>query len=173
MDHYATRYPTNVVDIANFLVRLSGSCLANSTKFLASLYFPSTLICSRASSVSDDLFLYFVLHAYRSNGLSNIFVTDSISLGHKKPIPPILHYSAAEPFTKYEICLVFAKILGLPHGHIIPDAEEPTGAGATTRPRNCELYTRETEELGVAGEGDGGPLGLSLFEEWWSTRLGN
>lgn len=24
MDHYATRYPTNVVDIANFLVRLSG-----------------------------------------------------------------------------------------------------------------------------------------------------
>jgi len=24
MDHYATRYPTNVVDIANFLVRLTG-----------------------------------------------------------------------------------------------------------------------------------------------------
>ena len=24
MDHYATRYPTNVVDIAGFLVRLSG-----------------------------------------------------------------------------------------------------------------------------------------------------
>lgn len=56
MDHYATRYPTNVVDIANFLVRLSGSCLANSTKFLASLCFPSTLIVSRASNVSDDLF---------------------------------------------------------------------------------------------------------------------
>lgn len=25
MDHYATRYPTNVIDIANFLVRLSGA----------------------------------------------------------------------------------------------------------------------------------------------------
>jgi S-adenosylmethionine synthetase len=24
MDHYATRYPTNTVDIANFLVKLSG-----------------------------------------------------------------------------------------------------------------------------------------------------
>ena len=24
MDHYATRYPTNVLDIADFLVRLSG-----------------------------------------------------------------------------------------------------------------------------------------------------
>lgn len=25
MDHYATRYPTNVVDIADFLVRLTGT----------------------------------------------------------------------------------------------------------------------------------------------------
>jgi len=24
MDHFATRYPTNIIDIANFLVRLSG-----------------------------------------------------------------------------------------------------------------------------------------------------
>ncbi|EKM54409.1 uncharacterized protein PHACADRAFT_258235, partial [Phanerochaete carnosa HHB-10118-sp] len=65
MDHYATRYPTNVLDIADFLVRLT-------------------------------------------------------SLPPTKAIPPILHYSAEEPFTKYEMCLVFAKILGLPHGHIVP-----------------------------------------------------
>ncbi|KAJ7033659.1 hypothetical protein C8F04DRAFT_1353080 [Mycena alexandri] len=102
MDHYATRYPTNVVDIGNFL----------------------------------------------------------------KPIPPILHYSGAEPFTKYEMCLVFAKILGLPHSHITPDAEPPTGPGATTRPRDCKLYTQETEDLGLE---DG--LGLSLFEEWWTGYL--
>jgi len=112
MDHYATRYPTNVLDIAQFLVRLSG---------------------------------------------------------YKKPIPPMLHYSGAEPFTKYEICLVFAKILGLPHGHIVPDAEPPSGPGATTRPRDCQLYTRETEDLRI---GDDTSLGVSLFEEWWSTYLG-
>ncbi|PPR01232.1 hypothetical protein CVT24_005996 [Panaeolus cyanescens] len=109
MDHYATRYPTNVVDIAKFLVRLTGL---------------------------------------------------------KKPLPPILHYSSDEPFTKYEICLTFAKILGLPHAHIIPDAEPPTGAGATTRPRDCHLYTKETEDLGVEGG-----LDTSLFEEWWTERL--
>ncbi|KAF8190557.1 hypothetical protein BJ912DRAFT_965520 [Pholiota molesta] len=108
MDHYATRYPTNVVDIANFLVRLT------------------------------DI---------------------------KDTIPPILHYSGDEPYTKYEICLTFAKILGLPHKHIIPDAEPPTGAGATTRPRNCQLYTKETEDLVEGG------LGLSLFEEWWNEAL--
>ncbi|KAF9482331.1 NAD(P)-binding protein [Pholiota conissans] len=108
MDHYATRYPTNVIDIANFLVRLTRL---------------------------------------------------------KEPIPPILHYSSDEPYTKYEICLTFAKILGLPHKHIIPDSEPPTGAGATTRPRDCQLYTKETEAL------LGGDLGLSLFEEWWTEAL--
>ncbi|PPQ73920.1 hypothetical protein CVT26_006546 [Gymnopilus dilepis] len=109
MDHYATRYPTNVVDIADFLVRLTRL---------------------------------------------------------KKAIPPILHYSADEPYTKYEICLTFAKILGLPHNHIMPDAEPPSGAAVTTRPRDCRLYTKETEDLGVEGG-----LGLSLFEEWWTDRL--
>ncbi|KIL59457.1 hypothetical protein M378DRAFT_200123 [Amanita muscaria Koide BX008] len=111
MDHYATRYPTNVVDIANFLVRLSAL---------------------------------------------------------QKGIPRILHYSGAEPYTKYEICLIFAKLLGLPHKHIVPEADPPTGAGAATRPKDCQLLSLETEELGVEGG-----LGLSLFEEWWAEYLGS
>ncbi|EJD42539.1 NAD(P)-binding protein [Auricularia subglabra TFB-10046 SS5] len=110
MDHYATRYPTNVVDIANFLVRLSQH--------------------------------------------------------EKKPLPPIIHYSAGEPFTKYEICLIFAKILGLPHDHIIPDAEPPKGEAATTRPRDSQLSTAETELLGIPGG-----LGYNGFEEWWTAHL--
>ncbi|KAF8524398.1 hypothetical protein BU17DRAFT_74842 [Hysterangium stoloniferum] len=109
MDHYATRYPTNTVDIAKFLVRLS---------------------------------------AYNAQ------------------LPTIVHYSGAEPFTKYEICLIFANILGLPHSHIIPDASPPTGTGATTRPRDCHLECRETEALAVEGG-----LGLSGFEEWWREHL--
>jgi len=109
MDHYATRYPTNVIDIASFLVRLSA---------------------------------------------------------FKQPVPTILHYSADEPFTKYEICLVFSKILGLSHSHIIPNAEPLTGKDATTRPVDCHLYTKETDDLGVEGG-----LGCSLFEEWWTEHL--
>jgi len=112
MDHYATRYPTNVVDIANFLVRLS--------------------------TINPSL------------------------------IPPILHYSAPEPYTKFEICLVFSKLLGVPIAHITPDADEPTGAAAVSRPKDCQLYTRETESL---MEGAGG-LGTTGFEEWWAEYLG-
>jgi len=110
MDHYATRYPTNVLDIAQFLARLSHS---------------------------------------------------------SRQIPPIIHYSAPEPYTKFEMCLVFAKILQLSIKHILPDADAPQGDAATTRPRDCQLYTKETEELMESAGG----LGTSGFEEWWTGWL--
>ncbi|EIM81101.1 NAD-P-binding protein [Stereum hirsutum FP-91666 SS1] len=111
MDHYQTRYPTNVIDIANFLVRMS-------------------------------------------------------ALPKRKTLPPIIHYSSPEPFTKYEICLIFAGILGVPHKHIIPQADEPA-PGSTPRPRDTQLYVRETEDLGIEGG-----LGTTGFEEWWIEYLG-
>ncbi|TFK21143.1 NAD dependent epimerase/dehydratase [Coprinopsis marcescibilis] len=109
MDHDATRYPTNVIDIANFLVRLTAL---------------------------------------------------------NKPIPSILHYTAEEPFTKYEMCLIFAKILGIPHGHITPITNPPVSAATTSRPRDSRLSNKETESLGV----DGG-LDQSIFEDWWKEHL--
>jgi len=114
MDHFATRYPTNVNDIGNFLVRLIGK---------------------------------------REN----------------TPIPNIIHFSAPEPFTKYEIVLLFAAILGLPHQHVVADDSDPTRRGETTRPKDCKLDTTETEILldGVPG----GVLGCVGFEEWWRSEL--
>ncbi|KAA1472560.1 NAD-P-binding protein, partial [Dentipellis sp. KUC8613] len=111
MDHYQTRYPTNVLDIAAFLVRLA-------------------------------------------------------RLPRTRHLPPILHYTAPEPFTKYEMCLIFARILGVPHAHIVPDANPPA-PGATPRPHDTQLYVRETEDLGVEGG-----LGTTGFEEWWEEHLG-
>ena len=107
MDHYQTRFPTNVVDIASFLVRL-------------------------ASKQSSPLF----------SGLSQ---TDDLSVlpeperPKSAPLPPVIHYSAEEPFTKYEMCLIFARILGLPHAHIIPDAGPPPPGTAQLRCIKCHL----------------------------------
>ncbi|KZP33704.1 NAD(P)-binding protein [Athelia psychrophila] len=108
MDHYATRYPTNVIDIANFLARLSALTT----------------------------------------------------------IPKILHYSAAEAFTKYEMCQIFGKILGVPIGHIKADSTAPS-TDATPRPKDCRLDTQETEALWPGGEG----LKWVPFEQWWSAHL--
>jgi S-adenosylmethionine synthetase len=91
MDHYQTRFPTNVLDIAGFLVRLASKEL---------------LLSSLRSSRVD-------------------FVLPEQERPKSAPLPPVIHYSAEEPFTKYEICLVFARILALPHTHIIPDAGPP------------------------------------------------
>ena len=96
MDHYQTRFPTNVLDIASFLVRL----------------------------------------ARKGEPLSPFFFVDweSPERPRDAQLPPVIHYSAEEPFTKYEICLVLARILGLPHAHIIPDAgPPPPGTSCGTR----------------------------------------
>ncbi|KAI0298694.1 NAD-P-binding protein [Multifurca ochricompacta] len=82
-------------------------------------------------------------------------------------LPPVIHYSTEESFTKYEICLIFARILGLPHAHIIPDAGPPP-PGSTPRPHNTQLYLRETKDLVAEGG-----LGTSGFEEWWVEYLGS
>ena len=37
-------------------------------------------------------------------------------------VPRIVHYSASEVFTKYEICQLYGKILNLPIAHITADA---------------------------------------------------
>ncbi|KAG8744711.1 hypothetical protein FRC10_009625 [Ceratobasidium sp. 414] len=107
MDHYATRYPTNVLDIADFLVRLAAL---------------------------------------------------------NKALPPILHYSGLEPYTKYEICLVFAKILGVPHTHIKPDAEAPPPSQAASRPKDCQLSLDILETMGVE-------IGGRDFVTWWQEYL--
>jgi hypothetical protein len=73
---------------------------------------PSFLCVCR---VSDKLLPR--LWAYKSDFIADL----------KQPLPSIIHYSAGEPFTKYEICLIFAQILGLDHGHIIPQPEPPSG----------------------------------------------
>ncbi|KAJ1311672.1 hypothetical protein OPQ81_010146 [Rhizoctonia solani] len=107
MDHYATRYPTNVLDIADFLVKLTAL---------------------------------------------------------NKPLPPILHYSGTQPYTKYEICLVLAKILNVPHDHITPDAAHPPPNLAVSRPKNTQLSLSVLEDLGIE------PRGRD-FATWWEQYL--
>ena len=62
---------------------------------------------------------------------------------------------------------MFSKLLGVPITHITPDADEPTGAAAVSRPKDCQLYVRETEDV---MEGAGG-LDTTGFEEWWTEYL--
>jgi S-adenosylmethionine synthetase len=64
------------------------------------------------------------------------------------------------------MALIFSRILSLPHTHIIPDAEAEKDVGVVTRPRDCQLYTRETEDLFPDRD-----LRCCGFEEWWGAYL--
>ena len=79
-------------------------------------------------------------------------------------IPSILHFSGQEPYTKYEMCLVFAKILEVAHDHIVSDSNPPQGDAAASRPANTRLDVIETEKVV-------GPLECCAFEEWWEEHL--
>ena len=84
---------------------------------------------------------------------------------HPGPLPGVLHYSAPEPYTKYEMVLVMASILGVDHSHVTPVREEDEVPGAgVQRPRDCRLSVRCLEEIGMEVSARG-------FEEYWREAL--
>ncbi|KAG0243317.1 hypothetical protein BGX31_010910 [Mortierella sp. GBA43] len=46
-------------------------------------------------------------------------------------ISGVLHFSAEESFTKYEMCQAISKVLGTPIDHLKPISTEPVGAAST------------------------------------------
>ncbi|KAJ2057562.1 hypothetical protein GGI17_005570 [Coemansia sp. S146] len=76
----------------------------------------------------------------------------------------IFHFSAAEKMTKYDMCRVFAHLLGL-EGHLqnlVPVTEKPDSEQvAASRPDNTQLSTVALEEIGVN-------VTCVPFEQWWA-----
>ncbi|WFD01518.1 Vacuolar protein sorting-associated protein vps5 [Malassezia obtusa] len=112
MDAHGTRYPTNVADVARFLVAL----------------------CE-----------------------------------HAAPLPPILHFSAPEPMTKYDMSCRMARAWNRACGrevvttdHLVP--ETTPAPSATQRPGNCHLDTQASAALGVS-------LACVEFDAWWEAYL--
>ncbi|KAK4700520.1 hypothetical protein P7C70_g5723, partial [Phenoliferia sp. Uapishka_3] len=78
-------------------------------------------------------------------------------------VPPILHFSAQERYTKYEICALLAK-LQTPPLKLSSDAmlavEDGPKPGETVRPQDCHLANTELEKLGIKTDG-------VVFADWW------
>lgn len=68
-------------------------------------------------------------------------------------IPPILHFSAMEAMTKYDMCLVMARSLRAAGEEAETDHLEPEykvdPSAATTRPRHCKLDLSVIKSIGV------------------------
>ncbi|BGP39999.1 hypothetical protein JCM10450v2_003979 [Rhodotorula kratochvilovae] len=111
MDDWATRFPTNVSDVARVLVDLA----------------------DKSTSTA---------------------------------LPPVLHFSAQQLYTKYSISLLFARLHASPlelGDHLVRVSEGPK-PGETVRPRDCHLSNRAIEALGIDTQ-------TVDFEAWWADYL--
>lgn len=59
----------------------------------------------------------------------------------------IFHWSGSEPMTKYDMALVFAKLIGFDPEQLVPDMT-PSGSAAP-RPKDCHLDSSLLESLGM------------------------
>ena len=75
-------------------------------------------------------------------------------------LPKILQFSSEDRYTKYEICQLFADILGLPMGNIHRNREGQDANTTVQRPYDTHLSSRALKELGISTQ-------TQDFKAWW------
>ena len=80
-------------------------------------------------------------------------------------LPRVLQFTSEDRFTKYEMCGVFAEIMGLSTAGLEPDVPSADAdAGAVQRPYDTHLSTRELQALGVS-------VATLDFVAWWRWNV--
>ncbi|KAK6596725.1 RmlD substrate binding domain-containing protein [Botrytis cinerea] len=64
-------------------------------------------------------------------------------------LPRVLQFSSEDKFTKYEICQLFAEILGLPLDGMVANTEGNDPNASVQRPYDCHLSTKALKDLGI------------------------
>lgn len=116
-----------------------------------------------------------MLDGYAKVGLSfQIFRCPLISLADvaakyletedKSILPKVLQFSSEDKFTKYEICELFADIMGTPLRGMKPNAEGNDPKAAVQRPYDCHLSTQALKDLGI-------DTNTMDFKGWWRREM--
>lgn len=82
----------------------------------------------------------------------------------KMDLPFILQFSSEDKMTKYEICQVFAEIMGLSMDGVLPEKDGGGGGSGTVRPYDCHLDTSRLKELGI-------DISTANFVMWWRREV--
>lgn len=139
MDHWAIRYPTNTEDVGRV-------CHGTPSHLSCPLPLPPP------SPQSTD----------RDN-LPDVAAT-YLSIQDKAGLPRILQFSSEDRFTKYEICELFAQIMGLTLEGMEPNAQGNDPNASVQRPYDCHLSTRALQELGI-------DVATQDFVGWWRREM--
>jgi S-adenosylmethionine synthetase len=82
----------------------------------------------------------------------------------KSSLPQILQFSSEDKFTKFEICELFAEIMGLPLDGMVPNAEGNDPHSSVQRPYDCHLSTQALIDLGIN-------TSTMNFQGWWRREV--
>jgi dTDP-4-dehydrorhamnose reductase len=80
--------------------------------------------------------------------------------GGKNHLPTILQFSSEDRLTKYQICEIFADIMGLPMGALVANKEGNYPNVAAQRPYDTHLSTKALQDLGI-------DVSTMDFKAWW------
>lgn len=81
----------------------------------------------------------------------------------KSSLPEILQFSSEDKFTKYEICELFAEIMGLPLEGMIANTEGNDPNASVQRPYDCHLSSKALKDLGI-------DINTMDFAGWWKRE---
>ncbi|KZZ96576.1 NAD dependent epimerase/dehydratase family protein [Moelleriella libera RCEF 2490] len=80
-------------------------------------------------------------------------------------LPSILQFSSEDKMTKYEICQLLGKIMGLETTSIVANTEGNDPNASVQRPFDCHLSTSALKNLAI-------DISTCDFVEWWRRELG-
>lgn len=83
-----------------------------------------------------------------------------LSTEDKSSLPTILQFSSEDRFTKYEICELFAEIMGLPLQGMQANIEGNDPNASVQRPYDCHLSSTALKDLGIN-------VATMDFKGWW------
>ena len=75
-------------------------------------------------------------------------------------LPRVLQFSSEDKFTKYEICQLFADIMGLAIDRLEPNTEGNDPMASVQRPYDCHLSTKALKDIGIN-------VSTQDFTGWW------
>ncbi|PBP17018.1 RmlD substrate binding domain-containing protein [Diplocarpon rosae] len=86
--------------------------------------------------------------------------TKYLSRDDKCNLPTILQFSSEDKMTKYEICEIFAEIMGFPLDGMAANTEGNDPNASVKRPYDCHLSTKALKDLGIN-------VSTQDFKAWW------
>ncbi|TVY52231.1 Methionine adenosyltransferase 2 subunit beta [Lachnellula cervina] len=81
----------------------------------------------------------------------------------KTSLPTTLQFSSEDKFTKYEICELFAEIMGLPLDGMVANSEGNDPNASVQRPYDCHLSSQALKDIGIN-------TATQDFKGWWKRE---